>query len=142
MKLKRFISLILVIFCLVTLFSSCAPSSNKNDLWSDATYKEDKEFGSGEKTLYVKVVAEDKNVTFKIKTNAKTVGEALLEHNLVSGEKGAYGLYVKTVNGIFADYNKTKSYWAFTKNGENLTTGVDGEEFKNNDRYELVYTKQ
>ena len=29
--------------------------------------------------------------------------DALIEHNLIEGEKGAYGLYVKKVNGITAE---------------------------------------
>ena len=88
MKFKRFISCFLILFCIGTLFVSC--SDTKSDLWQNATYKEDKEFGKGEKTLYLKVIADKKTVTFKINTNTNTVGEALLEHKLVSGEKGAY----------------------------------------------------
>ena len=88
------------------------------------------------------VKAEEKVVTFKINTDKKTVGDALSEHKLISGEKSAYGLYVKFVNGIEADYNKTKSFWAFSKNGESMMTGVDGEEITDGSHYEFVYTKQ
>ena len=64
-----------------------------------------------------------------------------MENELVSGEQGAYGLYVKFINGIEADYDKDKSFWAFTKDGEQLLTGVDGEEISDGAHYELVYTK-
>ena len=111
-----------------------------DDLWQNATYTEDTELGSGEKTLYVDVVAEDKTVKFTIKTDKETVGEALFEHKLIAGENGAYGIYVKTVNGIYADYEKTKSYWSFNKGGEYMQNGVDSEKFDDNAQYELVYT--
>ena len=46
-----------------------------------------------------------------------------------------------TFNGIEADYDKDSSYWAFTKDGESLMTGVDGEKIEADARYELTYTK-
>ena len=53
------------------------------------------------------------------------VGDALLEEGLVEGEDGAYGLYVKKVNGILADYEVNQTYWAFYINGEYAMSGVD-----------------
>ena len=41
------------------------------------------------------------------------------------GEDGQYGLYVKTVNGITADYDVDGTYWAFYINGEYAMSGVD-----------------
>ena len=62
---------------------------------------------------------------FEIHTDKKTVGEALLEVKLIEGEDGPYGLYVKKVNGITADYDVDQTYWAFYINGEVAMTGVD-----------------
>lgn len=62
---------------------------------------------------------------FEIHTDKETVGEALLELELISGDEGEYGLYVKTVNGITADYDKDGVYWAFYVNDEYAQTGVD-----------------
>ena len=62
---------------------------------------------------------------FEIHTDKETVGEALLELKLIEGEDGAYGLYVKKVNGITADYDVDQTYWAFYINGEMAMTGVD-----------------
>ena len=42
-----------------------------------------------------------------------------------AGDEGEYGLYVKTVNGITADYDKDGAYWAFYVNGEYASSGVD-----------------
>ena len=110
-------------------------------LWKDATYTENTTFGKGSNTLIVTVEASDKSVDFTIKTDKTVVGDALKEHKLIDGEEGPYGLYVKVVNGIEADYDKDESYWAFNKDGESMQTGVDQSEFKNGDHYELVYTK-
>ena len=63
--------------------------------------------------------------SFEVSTNAETVGEALIENRLITGEDGAYGLYVKVVNGITADYDKDGTYWAFYIDGEYAMTGVD-----------------
>ena len=110
-------------------------------MWKDAEYLKDTELGTGEKTLYVEVCAEGQAIEFTIHTNKKTVGEALSEHKLIEGEKGPYGLYVKKVNSMEADYDKTKTYWAFNKNGESVMTGVDLTEFEDKDHFELVCTK-
>jgi len=62
---------------------------------------------------------------FEIHTDKEIVGDALLELALIAGEDGAYGLYVKEVNGIVADYDTDQTYWAFYVNGEYATSGVD-----------------
>ena len=123
---------------LILLLVSCG---NSEDPWKKATYLEDAEFGEGKTTVQVEVKAEDKSVTFTIKTDKKTLGDALLEHDLIAGEEGAYGLYVKVVNGITADFDVDQSYWGLSQNGENLMTGVDGVEIADGEHYELVYTK-
>ena len=110
-------------------------------LWKDATYRTDASLGSGAKTIYVEIKVGDSSVTFTLKTDKETVGAALLEHSLIDGEQGAYGLYVKKVNGITADYNIDKSYWGFYSNGKYMMTGVDQTEITNGMHYELVYEK-
>ncbi len=129
----------LVVLCAVFVFSGNMTSDD--DLWESAVYTEDTEFGNGEKTVIVKVVAGDNSVNFVLKTDKETLGEALLENKLISGEKGPYGLYVKTVNGILADYDETKSYWSLSKNGEHMQTGVSDTKFSDGEIYELIYTK-
>lgn len=64
-------------------------------------------------------------VTFTVKTDADTVGKALLDQGVIAGEDSSYGLYVKTVNGITLDYDTDGMYWAFYINGEYAQTGVD-----------------
>lgn len=66
-----------------------------------------------------------KETKFEIHTDKTVVGDALIELELISGEAGDYGLYVKQVNGITADYDVDGTYWAFYINGEYAMTGVD-----------------
>ncbi len=142
--MKKQFKLITCIICAMALclcFSSCANEPTADELWETAAYTEDTTLGDGEKTVYVEVEAGSKSVTFTIKTDAQTVGDALKEHKLISGEEGVYGLYVKIANGIVADYDIDQSYWAFNKNGEYMSTGVDVTQFQTGESFELVYTK-
>jgi hypothetical protein len=128
---------VLSIFCLV----ACADKVDAVGVWEDATYRSDKEFGEGSKTVQVEVKVEEQSVTFTIHTDAKTLGEALLAHKLIEGEDGPYGLYVKKVNGMTADYDVNQRYWSFSKNGTNLMTGVDMEPVEDGAHYEITYAK-
>lgn len=82
--------------------------------------------GEGAVSFTFQVVdKEGKQTDFTVKTDDDTVGAALVAANLVAGEDSAYGLYVKTVNGLTLDYNDDGYYWAFYINGEYASTGVD-----------------
>lgn len=131
-----FLLALLMIFCLIA-----CNSVKKEGVWENATYRKDTEFGEGAKTVIVEVLAEEQTVTFTIHTDKDTVGAALLEHELIAGEDGAYGLYVKVVNGIVADYDVDQSYWAFYVNGEYAMSGVDTTQINESDMYQLAYTK-
>ena len=65
-------------------------------------------------------------------------GQALVELSIIAGDESEWGLYVKTVNGITADYNTDGSYWAFYIDGEYALTGVDATEITEG----AVYTFQ
>ena len=143
MKKKNLTFLIscVLIVSFILGFSACSKSSSETDVWEDAVYTEDTELGNGTKTVFVEVKAMEKSVTFTIHSDKDTLGDVLTEHNLIEGEKGPYGLYVKKVNGIIADYDINQCYWGLNKNGEGMMTGVDGAEFKDGEHFELVYTK-
>jgi hypothetical protein len=131
------ISLILTLVFMLSLFS-CAPKKEA-ELWDDAVYKESVTLGEGEKTLTVELKVNEHLITFTLKTDKATVGEALIENELVSGDEGPYGLYVKVVNGMTADYDIDQSYWAFYINGEFAMTGIDMTEIKEGEIYRLEY---
>ena len=139
--MKKILSLILALLLCSAFLCACAGA--KADIpYETAVYDKDTELGNGAKTLTVKVTdVKDVTVTFTIHTDKATVGEALLEHKLIAGDDGQYGMYVKRVNGTLADYDKDKTYWQFTKDGEYMMSGVDLTEFADGDTYELTYTK-
>lgn len=135
--MKKVLSLVSVVLVVCMLLVSCN-TVEKTGAWENATYRRDTELGKGAKTVEVEVKAEDQSVTFTIHTDKETLGDALTEHGLIDGEEGAYGLYVKFVNGIEADYDKDGTYWAFYKDGVMMLVGVDGAQIKDGEHYELV----
>ncbi len=110
-------------------------------VWANATYRSDKTFGSGEKTVRVEVKADGYSVVFTIKTNAATLADALIENNLVEGDNDQFGLYIKRVNGILADYNIDQTWWGVEQNGAPLNFGASQINISDGDSYELVRSK-
>ena len=85
--------------------------------------------------------AEGYAITFTIHTDEETVGAALLSLGLIAGEDGQYGLYVKTVNGMLADWDVDQTYWSFYENGEYAMSGVDTTVITEGNTYSFVRTK-
>lgn len=140
--LNRIVAVALALGLMLS-FSACDGKEKvaAEGLWEKATYLSDTEFGEGKKVLKVEVKAGEESVTFTVNTDKETVGEALLEHKLIDGDQGDYGLYVKVVNGITADYDVDGSYWAFYLGEEYATAGVDATEIDEGVTYKLEYTK-
>ena len=153
-QLKKLLSFILCIALIaaVALFTiGCSDNEKNEGNGTGAEEKETlettaddavKELGEGD-TSFSFVVAdlEGNEVKFTVKTNKKIVGEALQEVGLVEGEDGPYGLYIKKVYGIVADYDVDQTYWAFYVNGEYAVTGVDKTEINPADVYMLKVSK-
>lgn len=125
MNKKRFSTFILMVLiaAMVLTFAACGG-------------KDDAPANTGAKSFTFEVVDLDGNTeTFEISTDAQYVGEALLAEGLIEGEMGDYGLYVKVVNGITADYDVDGHYWAFYVNGEYGMSGVDTTEIEDGATY-------
>lgn len=119
----KIVSLIMIAAMVMTVFSGCGKNT--------ATAPGEKEF---------KLIVVDKDATeteFTIKTDEATVGDALLEEGLISGEEGPYGLYVTEVNGIKAVYEEDGYYWAFYIDGEYAMSGVDATDVQDGAEYTL-----
>lgn len=100
------------------------------------------ELGRGEMSFLFNVTDVEGNVTeFKILTDETMVGTALQNLDLIDGIVESYGLYVKEVNGITADYDKDGTYWAFYINGEYATAGVDTTPITDGATYEFKVQK-
>ena len=139
---KIIIPIIAVVIIAAIFFLIPAEKETTDDkLWTNALYTEDATFGDGANEIDVKVIAGEKEVVFTIHSDKDNLGDALLEHNLISGEEGPYGLYVKSVNGIVADYDVDKTYWSLSKSGDYMTTGVSETNFDDGDSFELTRTK-
>ena len=92
--------------------------------------------GEGEISFMFTVVdAEGNQKVYEVHTDKTVVGDALLELNLIAGDAGDYGLYVKTVDGIIVDYDTDGKYWAFYINGEYAMTGVDATPITEGEEY-------
>lgn len=138
--LKSTASLVLALVLLLSL-AACQSGVDYDAVWENATYTENTVFGRGQTELTVEVAVGKHLVTFTVYTDKTTVGAALLEHNLIAGDDGAYGLYVKKVNGMTADYDVDQSYWALYVDGETSMSGVDTTEIAEGTVYRLAYTK-
>lgn len=159
---RRILSMMLALLMCLSMLSLCACSSENADasanqvetqavteaqksatdlLWENATYVEDVTLGEGKTKIFVAVSAGEKNIVVTINTDAKTLQDALTSVDLIQGEESEYGLYIKTVNGILADYDIDQSYWAINKDGEYMMEGANTVEITSGDNFELVYTK-
>ena len=82
--------------------------------------------GEGQYTFaFTAVFADGSAKHYVVSTDCETVGEALIELELIAGEAGPYGLYVKSVCGVVADYNIDGTYWSLYTDGEMSMIGVD-----------------
>lgn len=142
--LKRVLSVILCIVLIAAaalITTGCNGNVETPETTTSAT-SEVKALGEGENKFSFTVTDIDGTVTeFEISTDKKVVGEALLELGLISGEEGPYGLYVKEVNGITADYDKNSTYWAFYVDGEYAVSGIDLTEIEEGKIYSFKVEK-
>lgn len=138
-KKLSFIVCFVLIAAMALVTTGC--NDNKNDIEEISSViatslSEDNVIGKGETSFNLTVTDADGNETeFTVNTDKKTVGDALIELDFISGDEGQYGLYVKTVNGITVDYDKDGKYWAFYVDGEYAMAGVDTTEIDENVTY-------
>ena len=134
---RSVLSLVLVA-AMVLMFAGCGqnqgeetpePSQNQQEVVEKEFTFEVTELDGTKKEFQVKYDTE------------QSVGEALVNEKLISGEIGQYGLMVDTVDGQKYDYNEDGAYWAFYVNGEYAMTGVDTTPIKDGEVYSFVATK-
>ena len=147
-NIRRLLSFVLciVLVAAMALFAGCSNSKKTEAPSTTAAQTEKisdvKELGEGSTKFDFSVVDKDGNETkFVIKTDKKTVGEALLDAGLIEGDEGEYGLYVKKVNGITADYDVDGTYWGFFVNDAMAPAGVDMTEIKDGESYSFKVSK-
>lgn len=139
---RKFTSLLLCMMLIVAIALTAGCGEKKQESNSAGQEVSTTRLGEGKTQFNLTVVdKEGKETAFEIHTDKTTVGDALLELGLIEGEEGAYGLYIKAVNGITADYNVDQTYWAFYINGEYAMTGVDSTNIEANTTYSFKVEK-
>lgn len=148
-SVKQFLSELLLFVLIAAMALSMSACGNGNETEAqptpeatEASVPVAEELGEGDTAFTFTVVDADGNEkVFTINTDEKTVGDALLALGLIDGEDSEYGLYVKTVDGITADFDTDGTYWAFYINGEMASTGVDGADVEDGASYMLKVEK-
>lgn len=92
----------------------------------------------GGKALVVTVVhGDESSKDFSFTTDAENLRTALEEQKLIEGTESEYGLYVTKVDGEEADESQ-QQWWCFSKDGEDLMTGVDDTMIADGDHYDVT----
>ena len=137
MKIRRITAIAIT---LIMLFSFSGCSETKKDVLTptDSVSVDPAE----SKTFTFEVVDASGNKTeLSVISDVKILGDALQNLGYIKGEEGPYGLYIKEVNGITADYDTDGTYWAFYINGEMSMKGVDQTEIVDGDVYSFRVEK-
>lgn len=130
--MKKLIALGLITICLLSFgFAGCKQKENN----SDTAKLETVEIGEGKKSFNLTVEADGSQKAYLVKTDKKTVADALLELKLIEAEKGNPGIYIRKVDGISADFELDRSYWAFYINGQYATSGADSTDITEGEKY-------
>ena len=106
--MKKFLAIILALVMALSLMACGNTAVQPNaDADADAPVVTDgAALGEGAHSFTLEITdADGKTITATIHTDAETVGEALSNLEIVQGEDSEFGLYIKTVNGITADYD-------------------------------------
>lgn len=154
---RKFIkNIVVAIVCLALVLSLCACTGAEtpetvaptqvetkaiDELWTTALYTQDTKLGDGATSITVEVQAGEHSVAFELNTDKAVLADAMAEFDLVSGEESEYGLYIKEINGIVADYDADKAYWALYQGDEYSMAGADSVKVTNGSTYTFVYTK-
>ncbi len=142
-KLKTMLLAVMLIASLV-MIAGCGTSGNDNGTENpaDAAVDVSNVLGEGQTMFIFNVIDAEGNTTgYEIHTDKETVGDALLENDLIAGDDSEYGLYIKEVTGITADYDVDGTYWAFYINGEYATSGADTTAIEDGETYTLKVEK-
>ena len=136
-SLKKTLSFIVCIV-LITAMALVTIGCDDSKTYNTAVVSDGAVLGEGAVEFPLEIVdGEGKSVNVTVKTDKTTVGEALLDLNLIAGDVEQYGLYIKCVNGITAIYEENGKYWAFYIDGEYAMSGVDTTNIVEGAKYSL-----
>ncbi len=125
MKQTKFSRLLSLLLCFVLVAAIALISSGCGAKETDSKSSAQKQF-----TLTV-THGDGEEKTFTVKSSKKTVGAALTDEGLISGEDGM----VFTVDGETVKFEDDGKYWAFYIGGEYAMTGVDATDIEDEQNY-------
>ena len=95
----------------------------------------------GAKAVTVEVVhGNGTEKSFQYQTDEEYLGPLLEAEGLISGTESQYGLFVDTVDGETASYEKDGAWWKLSCDGEDAQTGADGVVLTDGGVYTWTYT--
>ena len=142
---KSLLCLLLVLLLAAAALTGCtqtpaATEAPKTEALTDAagtTEAKPEDRGDGSTVFYLVVTDKDGGTaSYAIHTDADTVGAALYNLEMISGENGLYD----TVCGKTLSWNDDHMYWAFYIGEEYATTGLDETVIIPEGSYSLVAT--
>ncbi len=104
----RFILAALLLVSLLSALVACGEKKDPASLWENALYTADATVGEGSNSVTVTIEAGDKSVVLTVKTDKATLGEALFENGITNDPS-----FFSVCNGIPADWDADRAYWAF-----------------------------
>lgn len=96
----------------------------------------------GTKQFTVEVVDDaGKSKMYEATTDVEFLRDALeeLDGFSIEGEESEYGLFVKTINGVTADYDANGAYWSFYVNDGYCNNGIETQPVNDGDAFRIVY---
>ncbi len=135
---------VILLVAAISIGITACKKQDQNVTSSVASVEEEtaKRVGQGETEFVFRVTDKDgKSTDFIVLTDKEKVGDALLDAGLIEGEESKFGIFVKKVNGITADYNVDKTYWALYIDGEYQMVGADSVAIEEGKVYEFRVQK-
>ena len=137
--MKTKITLLTLTAIMLIMLAACG--AEEPPAMSASSLESAQDIGQGSRIFRFEVTDDTETVTvWNVHTDDTTVGEALLAIGLIDGDVSEFGLYVKKVDGLIADYDANQSWWAFFIDGEMAMTGVDFTDIEEGVTYAFVYT--
>jgi len=138
---SKLILSLLLIALIAAGAAGCTDNTAFNQDSADSSEITPTDIGAGQTAFRFEVIHSEASTTvWNVKTDQTTVGAALSEVGLIEGEVGAFGLEVKIVNGLKADYTEDGFFWAFHIDGEFAMTGADSTQIDEDRIYAFVHT--
>ncbi len=135
----------LLVLAILVIGAICIYSSNKEEdntkvVRKDVIVQGNKDTSNNKRITIEVVNIDGSKQKYGVETDKQFLGEVLKEVKglTVEGDQTPTGLFVKTVNGVYADFNVNQTYWAFYCNDQYCQTGVDTQPIAEGDRFKIA----